>query len=135
MKEKDILQDFKRINKVYGSFEMKLCKSNCIPFKAVKDWQIEGLLKISSANGLYHKISDQPIFAGMKTSITYHKPFDCFNLCNIPAYVVICFWKPRELKEFHYIHIKDFIAEKSESKRKSLTYQRSKEISSLVLGA
>ena len=133
MREKDIQQKFKEVNNVYGAFELKLCKKSCILFNAVREWQIQGLLDISGENGLYHKISDQPIFSGMRTSITYKKPFDCFYLKFIPAYVVVCFWEERKKKNFYYIPIQNFLNEMKISKRKSLTEDRARAISSKQL--
>lgn len=47
-------------------------------------------------------------------------PFDSFSLCNVPAYIVVLFYKPRQLKEFYIIDI-DNINSCIEQGKKSLT--------------
>ena len=129
MKEKDIQTIFRDTNKVRGVFELKLCKDNALPFNAVKEHQRIALLNVSGDTGFFYKIPDSPIFAGSKTRFSGLKPFDCFALSNIPAYVVICFYTPRKYKRFFYILIRDFLDEEMFSCRKSLTMERAKEIS------
>jgi len=109
------------------AFELKIAKDNSIAFNRVEEHQIEGLLK--SQHGLYHKISDSPFGGNMK--FTSKKPFDCFYLANAHPFIVICWYKPRELKEMHFIGLNDWITESKTSTRKSLTYNRSKEICTL----
>lgn len=121
MKEKDIQRLFGKVINVHGVFELKLVKGNSMPFAAVKEHQEAALLAVSMNRGLYHKISDSPIFAGMKTRFTAQKPFDCFFLRNTPAYVGICFYEPRKPKEVVLIEITKYLGLKLGSKRKSLT--------------
>jgi penicillin-binding protein-related factor A (putative recombinase) len=128
MKERDIQNIFGKRNKIFGAFELKLAKGNSIPFNSVKKHQIEGLVSIQS-DGLYYKINDSP----WTQEFTNKKPFDCFNLRGIPAYVVICWYVPRKKKIFHYIPVNDFIYEMQNSKRKSLTIDRSELISRTIL--
>jgi hypothetical protein len=109
------------------TFELKIAKDNSIAFNRVEEHQIEGLLK--SQSGLYHKISDSPFGGNMK--FTSKKPFDCFYLTNAYPFIVICWYKPRELKEMHFIRLNDWVTESKTSTRKSLTYTRSKEICTL----
>ena len=121
-------------------FELKICKGNRFPFRGVKVHQVDGLIRASK--GLYHKISDSPIYAGMKSRFTSKKPFDCLYIGGATGYVVICWYKIRERKELHFIEINDFIKERdtsvnvsfvdsNRSKNVSLSYDRSLHISKL----
>ena len=112
-------------------YELKICKNSSLPFNAVKEHQIEGLL--NAKLGLYHKISDSPIFAGSKTRFTYTKPFDCLYLKNIIGYVVILYYKPRKAKVTYIIDIYSFLDERKRSDRKSLTESKAREISSKII--
>jgi len=132
MKEKDIQQIFKKKNKHFGIFELKLCKGTSMAFDHVADHQIEALLAVSGEEGLYHKIADSPVSWGGQR-FTKKKPFDCLVLKNQPAYVVICWYIPRAKKEFHYIPIKSFIEKRTMANRKSITKQMSIEIAELTL--
>ncbi len=120
-KEKNFQTEFKTQNKIFGIFELKLCKGTSLPFSAVADHQIKALLDVSSGEGLYHKISDSPIFAGHKTRFTKPKPFDCFNLVGMDAYIVIMFYTLRKKKNVYYIFIDKFIDMENQAKRKSIT--------------
>jgi penicillin-binding protein-related factor A (putative recombinase) len=120
---------FRDHNTLKGVFELKLAKTSSILFSAVKPHQKEYLTQISGEKGMFYKIPDSPIFSGNKTRFGVPKPFDCFNLSNIPAYVVICFYQPRKYKKFFYITIRDFLCEEEMSERKSLTMERAMEIS------
>jgi penicillin-binding protein-related factor A (putative recombinase) len=128
MKERDIQTVFRDTNEKLGIFELKLCKGTSIPFDAVKDHQRTALSLISGEMGLFYKIADSPIFTGTKMRFATLKPFDCFRLANIPAYVVICFYVPRKYKRFYYIEIDRFLDEAENSARKSLTMDRAAEI-------
>ena len=127
MRESDAQVIFKKRNVVHGVFELKIAKKKSLPFSSVAAHQIDALLEVSSDSGHFHKISDSP----WTQRFTMKKPFDCFFLRNEPAFVVIFWYKPRKMKEFHYIPIAAFVEEASTSKRKSLTYGRSVEISTL----
>lgn len=128
MKESNIQTIFGKKNKVHGVFELKICKGKSQPFNSVKEHQVEALVK-ASGSGLYHKISDFPMFAGSKARFNRPKPFDCVFLRDTPAYVVLVWWSPRKPKEVHYILIHDWLGEQAISKRKSITKERSLEIS------
>ena len=119
MREKDIQVEFKKFNKIEGVFELKILKVSesgkypPLPFSAVADHQVQALKSASDGSGLYHKISDS--FIGDKNGqrrFPSAKPFDCFFLRYVPAFVVVCY----------YILIKDFLRLKDESDRKSITY-------------
>lgn len=112
MKEKDLQTKFTRWmkeNKQPGAYELKICKKTSIPFSDVKEHQVNALVKAQTI-GIAHKISDFSPGA---------KPFDCFFL-RAPAYVVIGFWEPRNLRTY-MINIDDFLEMRDCSKRKSLT--------------
>jgi penicillin-binding protein-related factor A (putative recombinase) len=100
------------------AFELKLEKGKSLPFSAVMEHQLIAL-KLAKHGKLIHKIADG-IAGGQK-------PFDCFTLAGVPAYVVIMFYR-RAQKEFYMIDVDVFINEKETSDRKSLTDQRAKEI-------
>ncbi len=135
MKEKDFQAYFKEINDIVGVFELKLCKADAkgklppLAFNRLAEHQERALSDVSGHVGLYHKISDS--FIGDKSGerrFPSAKPFDCFYLKNTPAYVVICYWIPRRLKQFVYIDILDFINERNLSTRKSLTHEKALKI-------
>lgn len=116
-----------------AAFELKLVKLHkrkSLPHSDVKPHQVEGLLK-AKHEGLFHKISDAPIFPGQRTRFTKPKPFDCLVVKG-DAYVVICFYEPRKTKEFVAIDIDDWVREVAESPRKSITHDRAKEIGTLL---
>lgn len=97
-------------------FELKQTTTDSISFKAVKDHQSAALVASSSGvDGLLYKAPDDS--RGIK-------PFDYFYLKNALSYVVI-----RYPKAFHVIPIWRFLQEESNSKRKSLTEARAREIS------
>lgn len=135
MTEKDIQTRFgKWLSENWHSsagFELKLVKGKSFPFDAVKDHQVEALLKVKH-DGLYHKISDSPIFSGQKTRYTYPKPFDCLVLSG-HAYLVICFYVPRQRKTCYAVDIDDFVSFRNLSPRKSVTEQELTDIASLEL--
>ena len=110
-------------------FELKICKGTALPFNSVKEHQRKALLAVLES-GFYHKLIDPPIFANMKTRFNAPRPFDCFFLKGIEAFVIIWFYHARKPKTFILISIKEFLAEEARSSRKSLTEARAKEISS-----
>ena len=133
MKEKDIQTIFRDHNQVMGVFELKLCKGTSLPFDAVKEHQRQALSQVSTDTGLFFKIPDSPIFTGTKMRFTALKPFDCFHLAQIPAYVVICFYQPRKYKRFYYITIQAFLELEQEVYRKSITMDMAKEFSEVEM--
>ena len=121
MEEKNIQTEFGKRNQIVGIFELKLCKGTSLPFSMLADHQEQALLDISSDVGVYLKISDFPMFAGSKARFNRPKPFDCFYLKNMDAYVVITYYIPRKKKVLYYIPIRDFILMRENSTRKSCT--------------
>jgi penicillin-binding protein-related factor A (putative recombinase) len=112
------------------AYELKLEKGKSMPFKAVRDDQIKALKAVKST-GLYHKIQDFP-YSSATVRFAKAKSFDCFTLKG-EAYIGICFYEPRKPKEVILIDIDDFVKEMDKSKRKSLTKQRSVEISTRII--
>jgi hypothetical protein len=136
MKEKDFQILFSKWiddNYHYDSavWELKICKLKSMPFDQVKPHQIKALQKAKSG-GLYHKINDMPIFKGSKMRFTNPKPFDCFFVSGVKAFVVIWFYKPRQEKEMIWIDIEEFLKEEETCGRKSLTEERAKELGIII---
>lgn len=101
-------------------YELKICNTNRFPLAAVKEHQIDGL--IQAEKGLFHKISDSPIFTGMKTRFTAKKPFDCLWIKAF-AYVCILFYIPRKQKIVAKIPIYRFTNLVDGSDKKSATLE------------
>jgi len=120
MREREFQTEFRKRNEVVGCFELKLCKKTSLPFNALADHQMSALFDASCDFGLFHKITDQPVFKGSKTRFTRPKPFDCFFLADIPSYVVVMFYVPRKKKNVYYIRIDKWIDMVGSYGRKSL---------------
>ena len=132
MKESNFQSEFSKRNTLAGVFELKLCKGTSLPFSSVAEHQEEALLAASwGGKGLFHKISDSPIFSGHKTRFTRPKPFDCFFIRECPAYIVIMWWVPRKKKRAYYINIHEWMALKENTGRKSITEKMAEEHCSL----
>lgn len=113
------------------TYELKICKGGSLPFLAVKEHQLLSLLA-SAKNGFYHKITDQPIYQGMKTRFHKKKPFDCFCIVGARAYVVLWFYEPRKPKFFIKISVDAWLVKMLESQRKSITKAEAIEIGESV---
>ena len=100
-----------------SAFELKATTKKSIPFSCLKDHQISYLLSTKKKSGLLWKIADDS--KGIKC-------FDYFYLRNAYAFVVI-----KYPSSFHIIDVETFILEKGRSKRKSLTEDRAKAISTV----
>lgn len=133
MKEKNIQTLFGKAINIQGVFELKLCKQKSMPYKAVDDHQIEALMRAKSGDGFFHKISDAPF--GHSDGFRFHKPkpFDCFFVKEFPAYIGVCFYKPRVKKEVYLIDVDRFVMARDADDRKSLTEEKAKSISNLIL--
>lgn len=102
-----------------GVFELKHTHGkDSLPFNAVKDHQLRAL-SIAKHGVFSYKISDFDMIG--------FKPFDCFCVARVMAYVVI-----KYPDFFCLIDIDDFIKEKGRSKRKSLTSDRAQDITPLI---
>lgn len=105
----------KNVFKKTAAFELKQTQTDSIPFSDVKPHQVEALEAVR--NGVFvWKIPD----AG------YQNPYDSFCMSNEEAYVVIFY-----PKSFELIPINGFLLERERSKRKSLTYERARAISTI----
>jgi len=133
MKESQFQTEFSKRNNLSGCFELKFCKGHSLPFSALAVHQERALLDASSEKGLFHKISDFPVFAGSKVRFNRPKPFDCFHLSNINAYVVVCFWIPRKKKRVFYIKIEHWIYMRDHATRKSMTESMAEEVCNLTV--
>jgi len=121
MKEKNFQSTFnkwmKTIYKRTCCFELKLTKTNSVPFSAVVPHQVSALE--NAKNGvLVYKIPD----------VGYQNPFDGFCLASVDSFVVI-----KYPDFFCLIDINDWVNEDRMSKRRSLTATRAKEIATLVV--
>lgn len=120
MREKDFQTQFGKRNTIHGVFELKFTKGKSLPFNSLAEHQEKALLAVSG-DGLFHKITDQPVFANSGVRFTRPKPFDAFFLSQTMAYVVVIFWIPRKKKNVYYIKIEDWVEARERVGRKSLT--------------
>ncbi len=100
-----------------GCFELKQTKTNSIAFSTVKNHQVDALLNAKRGT-LAYKIPD----------CGYQNPFDCVCLSGVPAFVVVKF-----PEFFCLIDIDDFIRERDNSRRKSLTSEAAPLLSTVVV--
>jgi hypothetical protein len=97
------------------AIEAKICKEQSLPFSALKEHQENALFQVK--HGVFwHKISDG---TGQQT------PFDGFFMAREDAFVVIFWHQYRGDKRLTMIPIDNWLQEKRDSDRKSLTYERS----------
>ena len=110
MKERDFQSHFnkwlKAVHRQTGAFELKLARTNSLPYSAVAPHQVDALLN-SKHGTLVFKIPDSG----------FTNPFDCFSLSGVPAFVVIKYPSGTA----YGIDIDDFIRSRDRSERKSLT--------------
>lgn len=107
----------KNVYKNTAAFELKQTQTNSLPFSSVAPHQIQALLNIK--NGVFvYKIVD----------CGYQNPMDSFCMVNEHAYLVV-----KYPKFWVLIDINDFVNEVKRSDRKSLTGERAKEISTLIV--
>lgn len=107
-------------------------RSRALPFNNVPDHQIKGLLAAEDS-GLYHKITDFPMFAGSRVRFNRPKPFDCASFNKAPAFVVVWFYKPRQPKLFYKIPIKRFLDLRDKADRKSMTEEMASKVASQTI--
>ena len=121
MSEADFQQRFSRWLKYTwkktAAFELKLCRKGALAFSALAPHQRTALLN-AYRGVITYKIPDTGVL---------QKPFDCFTMSNVMAFVVVMFYK-RGCKDFYIIDIEAWIAEENGSDRKSLTEKRAGEI-------
>lgn len=134
MKEKDIQREFGKKILQTGVFELKLCKGTSLSFDSLAEHQEKALLAISGDEGHYHKISDSFISDKIRgTRFPMPKPFDCFFLRKMGAYVVPVFYVPIKKKICYIIRIEDWIKCRETAGRKSITEAMAAEIAEHVL--
>jgi len=121
MLEKDVIPSVMKyirdVRRESCATEVKLARGASISFSALEEHQERALL-LANTKAIYHKIGDG---SGQQT------PFDAFCLVGTPAYVAIV-WA-RYKKHLTLIPIKKWIKEKEASTRKSITFERAKELS------
>lgn len=105
----------KEVYRRTAAFELKQTSTNSLPFSAVVPHQRQALLQVRHSC-LVYKIPD----------VGFQNPFDTLGMCGQPAYVAI-----RYPKGVAIIPIDIFLLEESRSKRKSLTWERAKELSTI----
>jgi len=125
-KEKDFQLKFTRWAKANiqetCAVELKLAKGVSLPFNSVADHQIINLLS-AHRRTLVFKIPD----------VGYDlKPFDCFVLAQVKAYIAILFHVKRGDNEFYMIPIEDFVRFRDNAARKSITKEEAKSIASII---
>lgn len=113
-------------------YELKICKGTSLPFSQVQPHQEQALLS-AHGMGLFHKITDQPWIKDRPYTFTAKKPFDCFALVGVKAFVVVWYYHKGKAKVFVKIPIDVFIHERETCGRKSLTEQRAMEIGRPIL--
>lgn len=97
------------------AFELKIEKGKSFNFDKVAEHQIQSLLECKSDEGFFFKIPDQPFITDRpdKMRFTIKKPFDCFYMRKVKAFIVIWFYKPRQRqgeREMLWIDIDNFVA-------------------------
>ena len=110
-KEKDFQIYFnkwlKHVHCKTGAFELKLSRSDSLPYSSVAPHQIDALLQAKHGI-LVFKLPD----------VGYQNPFDTFSLSGVPAFIVIKFVKSGRI---YGLDIDDFIKLRDGSSRKSIT--------------
>jgi hypothetical protein len=99
-----------------AAFELKICKTDRFNLKCIAEHQVNNL-KMASHGLFTYKLPD----------LGLQNPFDCFTLFQVPAFVVIFFYKPRQPKKFYSIPIGHLVAFDA----KSITEKEAEELASL----
>lgn len=111
--EKDFQTDFNRWLKIIyrrtGVFELKASKGSSLPYSAVKPHQEQALYNAKHGI-LAYKIPDDAYA---------QKPFDCFCVAGVPAFVVVMF--NAKSPHFYMIEIESWMQAKRNAVRKSFT--------------
>jgi hypothetical protein len=107
-----------------AALEAKLMRGTSLPFSALAEHQEKALLEVRE-KPLFYKITDSPVFKGMKSRFTAPKPFDMFIL-NSPGFVVVFrYIKGQREKERQavIVDIIDWVKLREGSERKSATWE------------
>lgn len=104
-----------------SNFELKYSQGKPIPFNWVKPHQVQGLLdaKYDIIAWKYSDIDPR------------QKPFDSSVLTGMPGYVILGYHPDKKI--YYLIDVDDWVKELATSKRKSITKERAKEISTHVI--
>lgn len=97
-------------------YDLKITKTNSMPFTAVKPHQITSLKK-TKHGCIRHKISDQAVG---------FKPFDGMQICNSPAYLIILYYKKGDRKVMYFVDIDDYISFVGDKSRGGLPEETAK---------
>jgi len=122
--EKDLYGNFGKIirdkwKEGSSAFELKLVRGNTFNFNLLEEHQERALKMAGGQGGVYYKIAD----VGMGA-----KPFDCFFINKVGAYVVLVFIKNPNI--FYFIDIYDYIKFKGLNPlNKSISFSEVEEIS------
>lgn len=98
-----------------SAFELKISKGKSLPYKNLEEHQLNTLY-YAKHNKVIYKIPD----AG------FTNPFDSFVLYKTLAFVVVMFHAKQDF--FYMIDIDDWINQRENSDRKSITIEEAKEI-------
>lgn len=110
-----------RISDIKGAFELKQTTGDSIPFtSSFEEHQLDSLKSIEEA-GLRWKFSDTDV---------RKKPCDYISTDPMPSWIVAFFSKHRY---FAVIRYEEFMAEGKIADRKSLRYDRAKDIATRVI--
>lgn len=112
------IEKYLRANRIYCNYEIKQTTTDSIAFSDVKDHQVNGLVA-AQEEGICWKSSDAD---------PREKPFDGSNNPPLPGYVVIKYPSAIVL-----ITVNNFIHARMTNRRKSLTYERAKEIADKII--
>ena len=105
-----------------AAFELKIAKSNTLPFSRIEPHQIDALWRAKNER-VVHKISDMSVG---------FKPWDCFILRNSDAFLVVMYYKPRTKKIVYFIDI-DVLLTEIKKGGTSLSEEQAKLIASKVI--
>ena len=105
--------------KTTTALELKVSKTDSLPFSRLEDHQFSALKAASGAVGVYHKIADGTMG---------RKPFDSFYMARAEAYIVIMY-RCTEIgqKEFFTVSVQAWETEMV-GPRRSLTEDRARAI-------
>jgi hypothetical protein len=121
MRESDLQSRFtawaKKNWNTTAAFELKIVKGNRMQYSRVKEHQQYALWRAKHAK-LFHKISDMSLGV---------KPFDCFMLAEIEAYVALCYYHPHRKLQLFLIDIDTYLKAKTTLPRKSLSEEEAYE--------
>lgn len=117
-KYQTLFNKYLRKTGMLGYFELKQTKAKSIPWSAIQPHQLAGLLA-AREGGLVWKLSDED---------QRRKPFDCFSVPALEAYVVVFFGATCCI-----IPIKTFLYAKDRSEDPSLSMEFAEDLAIKVI--